>query len=211
MELKFNGKAIEISQVTASIFKVYLDNAVKNTPASGISGCFADAYKELLKARLGGQSEGSPLNTKAGIASGRLRESIAINKLSQSAIRNSEYSLTIKINQRTDFLKDDKRGFYTGGEFKQTGYNKTAVQRLKQWIISKKGRGASFDYSKIHEKDKDLGLARVMLYSWVRKGTNRKVLPKWYDIFKNGTAEPLKYLFKNKNCIETNIKKILHG
>lgn len=209
MEVKFNGKTISIGDITNEIFDTYATRAVKKTPSSDIDKPFKQAYSDLLTARLGGQSIGSPSNKTAGIASERLLESIRIQKISNKAIKQSENKFVIQVNQEESF---NKYGLIIGEEnsFK-SGFNAIAIQKMKQWIRFKKSNGGSFDYSKVNprEKDEDKALARMILWSWSKKGKDRRVLPKWYSIFKDGDKEALKYLFMNRKELETSLKNIL--
>jgi hypothetical protein len=214
MEVRFNGKKIAISGVTMAIFESMLDNAAKNINkySNQLSKVFEDAYRVVLTSRLG--KRGHNNYDGAGIATGKLKQSIKIQKQSVSFIRQSKTSGVIKIKNKPSF---NKYGYYIGlpedeswGSMSGGGYS-SLVNNLEKWIKNKKNGSFYFDRDwKRKVKNKERALARLIAFRWTQ-GQRRHVLPKWYDVFKDGNKEALDALYSNKTKLENSIKKILNG
>lgn len=212
MVIKFNGKVVQIKDVSDEFFKIIINNIVKNASKSNLAECFGKAYRNLLVARLGKEkSVGSPTrNTNAGIASGTLVNSIKLEKVSIIGSKKDSYSATITMKHLENFGEAQGYGMILGAETfkKPLRFNDEAIARMSSWIRYRKGRGGDFAWA---NELSDKATARLILWSWYKNGKDRRVLPKWYDVFKYGEQGITPFLFKEKDCIQKQLKKMFNG
>lgn len=210
MEVKFNGKSISINQVSTEIFASMLDNAAKNINkySNQLSKVFEDAYRIVLTSRLGKKGENGFSN--AGVATGILKNNIKVTKQSVSFVRSSKISGIIRLKHLESFKSRTDAALAIGHDGRWNP-SKAPINKIENWIRNKKGGNFWFDRDwKVKVKNKERALARLIVFRW-SKGIRKHVLPKWYDVFKNGDSEALNALYKNKTKLENSIKKILNG
>jgi len=204
MEVSFNGKKISITNVGTGIFDVYAKRVKKNIGSSKLPDCFGDAYRVVLSSRLG---KTGASGYKSGIATESLINSIKIKKQSASSANIGKHTVRITMIHTKDY---DNSGWYIGGnKYPFSTKTNDAVGRLTSWIHTRGASNFSADWYKGKPEGRSKAIAKAILYSWRQTGTRTIVLPKWYDVFKDGGTEALNQLYNNKGCLETNIKKLL--